>query len=194
MAESVNRGGGPYTVDEGSSITLYGSGTDIDSTSLTYAWDLDGIVADFEAVGQNVPFSGLDGPGTPTVRLQVCDTGTPGSACTVDNATVTVNNVAPSLDVNVNSGNTVYYVNWTAANPAAGTAEGVINLPNGDTVGVQFDALNPNGSPSFFYGAQTSGGRNFWNPSAPYISTEVPNAPPASDIIQLSGGTAPFTP
>jgi hypothetical protein len=42
--------------------------------------------------------------------------------------------------------------------------------------------------------AQTDGGTNYWSPSAPYISTEVENAPPASDIIALStGGDATIT-
>ena len=181
--------GGPYTVDEGSSITLNGSGSDVDSTVLTYAWDLDNN-GSFETPGQNVAFNGLDGPASVPVTLRVCDRGTPPpSVCTTDTRSVTVNNVTPSLTVNVNTGNTVYYVDWTAADPGAGTASGVINLPNGDTVNVTFEALNPDNTPSFYYGAQTSGGTNFWNPSAPYISAEVPNAPPASDILQLSGGS-----
>jgi hypothetical protein len=191
--------GGPYSVNEGASITLNGTGTDIvaEGTAVSFSWDLDndGI---FETPGQNVTFSGVDGPGLAPVSVKVCDAGTPlPAACTVATVNVTVNNVAPTVGVNVNSGNTVYYVDWTAANPAAGTASGVITLPNGDTLGVRFDALNPitnptldiNGAHSFFDGAQTSGGTNFWNPSAPYISTEVPNAPPASDIIRLSGGS-----
>ncbi|MBV5317983.1 MAG: PEP-CTERM sorting domain-containing protein, partial [Desulfobulbaceae bacterium] len=36
--------------------------------------------------------------------------------------------------------------------------------------------------------AQTSGGTNFWNPSAPYLNATVGNAPPASDIIALNVG------
>jgi hypothetical protein len=38
--------------------------------------------------------------------------------------------------------------------------------------------------------AQTSGGTNYWNPSSPYISATVDNAPPASDIIALRLATA----
>ncbi|MFO0667917.1 MAG: hypothetical protein U0174_28455 [Polyangiaceae bacterium] len=37
---------------------------------------------------------------------------------------------------------------------------------------------------------QTSGGTNFWNPGAPYISATVDNAPPASDIIAISASGA----
>lgn len=42
--------------------------------------------------------------------------------------------------------------------------------------------------------AQTSGGTNYWSPSAPYLSSAVSNAPPASDIIGLNtGGTKTIT-
>ncbi len=42
--------------------------------------------------------------------------------------------------------------------------------------------------------AQVSGGINYWSPSAPYTSATVSNAPPASDIIQLTnGGTETIT-
>lgn len=37
---------------------------------------------------------------------------------------------------------------------------------------------------------QTSCGTNYWNPSSPYISATVPNAPPDCDIIALSQATA----
>ncbi len=37
---------------------------------------------------------------------------------------------------------------------------------------------------------QTSCGTNYWNPSIPYISATVPNAPPDCDIIALSQATS----
>ena len=37
---------------------------------------------------------------------------------------------------------------------------------------------------------QTSCGTNYWNPSTPYISATVPNAPPDCDIIALSQATS----
>ena len=80
------------------------------------------------------------------------------------------------------------YVDWTSASVAGGTATGVITLPDSSTVTVNFAAINPNGSPGSLYGAQTSGGTNYWNPSTPYISTQVENALPGTDILQLSGG------
>jgi hypothetical protein len=36
--------------------------------------------------------------------------------------------------------------------------------------------------------AQTSGGTNYWIPSAPYLSPVIDNAPPDSDVIFLVGG------
>lgn len=81
-----------------------------------------------------------------------------------------------------------HYVDWTAANVAGGTASGVITLPDSSTVSVAFEAINPDGSAGNLYFAQTGGGINYWNPSAPYISAEVDNAPPDSDIIALVGG------
>lgn len=83
-----------------------------------------------------------------------------------------------------------HYVDWTAADVGGGTATGTITLPDSSTVTVDFEALNPDLTPGSLNFAQTSGGTNFWafNGGAPYISTEVDNAPPDSDIISLVGG------
>jgi MYXO-CTERM domain-containing protein len=83
---------------------------------------------------------------------------------------------------------TFNYVDWETADPAQGTASGVITLPDASVVNVTFQALNDNDTPGTLYGAQVSGGTNFWNPAAPYISAEVENSPPDTDIIQLAGG------
>ncbi len=56
--------GGPYTVDEGSSVTLTATGTDPEGQPLTYAWDLDNN-GTFETPGQSVSFAGVDGPADP---------------------------------------------------------------------------------------------------------------------------------
>jgi hypothetical protein len=82
-----------------------------------------------------------------------------------------------------------YYVEWSAADVAHGTASGTISLPDAGTVSVEFAALTADGGAGNLYGAQVNGtGTNYWVPSAPYISTEVQNAPPDPDILQLSGG------
>jgi hypothetical protein len=81
-----------------------------------------------------------------------------------------------------------YYVDWTTANVAGGTASGLITLPDASTVNVAFSATFASGAPGNLYGAQTGGGINYWNPSSPYVSAQVDNAPPGTDIVQLSGG------
>ena len=53
--------GGPYSVNEGGSVTLTATGSDPNGDSLTYAWDLDNN-GSFETPGQSVNFAGLDGP------------------------------------------------------------------------------------------------------------------------------------
>jgi predicted extracellular nuclease len=85
--------GGPYSVDEGSSVTLSANGSDPEGGAVSYAWDLDGN-GTFETPGQSVSFSPDDGPATLTVRVQVTDDV--GLTKTAD-ATVNVANVAPTV-------------------------------------------------------------------------------------------------
>jgi hypothetical protein len=59
-------------------------------------------------------------------------------------------------------------------------------------VTVNFAATFANGSPGTFFFGQTNGGTNYWNPTTPYISSEVSNAPPDSDILALVGGQNQF--
>jgi hypothetical protein len=80
------------------------------------------------------------------------------------------------------------YVDWLSASPGAGTASGLITLPDASTVTVNFAALNADGSPGSYKFAQTVGGTNYWSPSAPYTSAQVSNAPPGTDIVSLIGG------
>jgi predicted extracellular nuclease len=84
--------GGPYAVNEGSSITLTATGSDPEGQPLSYAWDLDNN-GTFETPGQSVSFAGVDGPATLTVNVQVTDNG---GLTAMASATVTVNNVAPT--------------------------------------------------------------------------------------------------
>jgi uncharacterized delta-60 repeat protein len=90
--------GGPYTVAEGSSVPLTGSGSDSDpGDTLTYAWDLDNN-GTFETPGQNVTFSvaGRDGPSSQTVVLRVTDNGGLSATST---ATVSITNVPPTASL-----------------------------------------------------------------------------------------------
>lgn len=84
-----------------------------------------------------------------------------------------------------------HYVDWTSANVAGGTATGTITLPDSSTVTVSFEAINSDGSAGNLNFAQTNGsGTNYWNANgqAPFLSSQVDNAPPDSDIISLVGG------
>lgn len=74
---------------------------------------------------------------------------------------------------------TISWTDWTSSSVANSNVLGTL-IVDGSPVDVTFS-----GPYSF---AQTSGGTNYWNPSAPYISTAVDNAPPASDIIALGAG------
>lgn len=85
--------GGPYSVDEGSSITLTAAGADPEFGPLTYAWDLDND-GSFETPGQDVSFAGIDGPASLTVAVQVTDNGGLSAVAT---STITVNDIAPTL-------------------------------------------------------------------------------------------------
>jgi hypothetical protein len=86
--------GGPYSVDEGGTVSLTASGSDPDGEDLSYAWDLDGD-GTYETAGQTATFAAgtLDGPGTVTVGVQVTDER--GKTAT-DTATIGIVNVAPS--------------------------------------------------------------------------------------------------
>lgn len=106
----VAEAGGPYTVDEGSSVTVDASGSsDPDGDTLTYTWDLnnDGT---YETQSEIAIFSPQDGPATLTVGLQVSDGKGISDADTV---TIKVNNVAPTVDAGsdqtINEGNTASF-------------------------------------------------------------------------------------
>ncbi|MFC1714494.1 sigma-70 family RNA polymerase sigma factor [Candidatus Poribacteria bacterium] len=90
--------GGPYSVGEGSSITVIASGSDPDDDPLTFAWDLDND-GTFGTPGQSVTFSaaGLDGPDSHPITVQVTDTG--GLSAT-DQTTVSVLDVKPTASFN----------------------------------------------------------------------------------------------
>lgn len=73
-------------------------------------------------------------------------------------------------------GATVLWTDWTNATPGnRGYAAGTMGSL---TVGYAGE----------LWGAQTSGGTNYWSPTTSYLSSAVSNAPPASDILQLGGG------
>ena len=89
--------GGPYTCDEGVACAVSGSGTDVPADTLSYEWDCDydGITFTPDFTGQSGSCTYPDGPASHTAAIRVCDED---GACTVDTASVTVNNVPPTAD------------------------------------------------------------------------------------------------
>lgn len=87
--------GGPYSVNEGGSVEVTGTGNDPENGSLTYAWDLDNN-GSFETPGQSVSFSAssLDGPSGHTIAVQVTDDG---NLTATNQATVNILNVVPTV-------------------------------------------------------------------------------------------------
>ena len=85
---------GPYVVIEGGSVIVSATGNDPENGPLTYAWDLDNN-GSFETSGQSVTFSAVsaDGPGSQHIAVQVTDNG---NLTDTDQATVTIDNVAPT--------------------------------------------------------------------------------------------------
>src|SRR6476661_6611289 len=86
--------GGPYAVDEGSSVTVTASGHDPEGGALQYAWDLDND-GTFETPGQTATFSAasLDGPGSRTIGVRVTDDG---GLTAVATTSVAIANVPPT--------------------------------------------------------------------------------------------------
>jgi len=90
---------GPYETDEGTNVTLDGSGSfDPNGSALTYAWDFDddglfddatGVSPSFDPVGDGV---GQDG--VYPIRLKVTNAA---GLSDIDESEVTVNNVAPAV-------------------------------------------------------------------------------------------------
>ncbi|MCA9125481.1 MAG: DUF2341 domain-containing protein [Planctomycetales bacterium] len=92
--------GTSYVVDEGGTITLDGTGsTDSDGSITLYEWDLnyDGTNFNPTANGSTTTFdaSGISGSSTRTVALRVTDNS--GNVSSLSTATVTINNVAPTI-------------------------------------------------------------------------------------------------
>lgn len=87
-------------------------------------------------------------------------------------------------------GATIYWTNWTSATPGSpGSATGTIT-------GATISPVTVDYSGELTFGQTTPGGTNYWVPSTPYISPQVSNAPPDSDIIALdlasTGNTITF--
>lgn len=95
LAPPASEAGGPYTVLEGTPLTLVGTGT-VDFPPIAYEWDLDYDGATFtpDVVGDTATLPALDGPATRTVAFRVTDSL---GQTTVDAATVFIANAPPVL-------------------------------------------------------------------------------------------------
>jgi hypothetical protein len=99
--------GGPYTINEGDSLTLNGAGSsDPDGDSLSYSWDINGDGVYFDATGVNPTVSWADlmalggihdGSATYNVRLQVEDGN--GNVSYSPATTLTVHGVPPTVSI-----------------------------------------------------------------------------------------------
>jgi PKD repeat protein len=90
--------GGPYTVNEGNSVILDGSGSqDPDGSIVSYEWDFDYAAGAFtvDAVGRTAAAVYSDGPSTITVALRVTDNDGASHLATTQ---VQVENVAPTAE------------------------------------------------------------------------------------------------
>jgi PKD domain/Bacterial Ig-like domain (group 1) len=87
--------GGPYTVNEGGSVTVSATATDPDGDPISYVWDLNNDLT-FETPGQSVTFSAaaLDGPSSHMIAVRAVDSH---GASDIDGATVNVQNVDPTV-------------------------------------------------------------------------------------------------
>ncbi|NLS94972.1 MAG: cadherin-like domain-containing protein, partial [Planctomycetaceae bacterium] len=100
--------GGPYTTSEATGVMLEGTGsTDPEEATLTYAWDFDGdeifgetTTAFGNETGATPTFTAPDGNATYQVSLRVTDDE---MLSHTDTATITVNNVAPTLTIGGNA-------------------------------------------------------------------------------------------
>jgi hypothetical protein len=87
--------GGPYTTNEGANVALDGTGSvDPGGSTLTYEWDLDDDGQFDDATGPTPTFELVGQDGAYTVRLKVTNVD---DLSDVDEATVTVVNVAPTV-------------------------------------------------------------------------------------------------
>jgi CSLREA domain-containing protein len=140
---------GPYTIAEGASVTLNGSGsTDPEDETLTYAWDLnnDLTFGDVTGVGPTVDWAtlqsfGIVDDGTHTIGLQV-DDGRGGLNATT--ATLTVTNTQPTISTTGAATATpgvAYTLNLSVTDPGADTVTSwIINWGDGT---IQTIAGNP---------------------------------------------------
>ncbi len=127
----VANAGGPYIVNEGSSIVLSGAGSgDPDGTIASYAWDYDGDGQYDDAAGVAPSFAQTNS-GSYFVGLRVTDNR---GATSTTTASITVNNVAPTANAGSDQ-------NGSVGAPVSLSASGSSD-PGNDIVGYAWDLDN----------------------------------------------------
>jgi hypothetical protein len=169
----------PYTVNEGGTLTLKGSGSDsIDPpNALIYQWDLNGNGVFGESSTpfgnetlQNPVFNatGLDGPGTYQVQLRVTDQG--GLTSDPVSTTITIVNVPPTVSISGKSsageGSTLTYKAMATDPSIADTKAGFTYVWSVKKNGVTFN--------------------NFAGQGTTQIQLTDPDAPATPDQFQIS--------
>lgn len=128
FANPVSDPGGPYTVNEGSSVAISGSGSSDDGSIVSYKWDLNynaSLGFRTSITGMAFTYNASDGPLGRTIALRVTDDE--GNITTNTAGSLTVNNVQPTITLtgasSVDEGNTCT-LNWTKSDPGQDTISG----------------------------------------------------------------------
>jgi hypothetical protein len=188
----IANAGGPYTVDEGGSVTLDASSSyDPDGSIASYAWDFnaDGVYDDATGVSPTFSAAALDGPGSQLVSLKVTDNN---GATATQAVTVTINNVpptaTPNFDSSVNEGGSFNLALTSPSDPSsADTAAGFAYAFNcGDGNGYSsFSATSSASCPTDDNGVRSVGAKiqdKDGGVSTYTGSVTVNNVPPTADL------------
>jgi PKD domain len=165
--------GGPYSIDEGSALTLNASGSsDPDGDTLAYTWDVngDGTFGDATGVNPTLTWAQLnalgiiDGPDVRNVRVRISDGVNP--AVTSSSAALTVVNVKPA------SGTITGPLDPVAVNGTVNVSASFSDPGTADTHTATWDwgdGASSAGSVSESNGAGTATGTHFY--TAPGVYT-----------------------
>lgn len=131
--------GGPYTVDEGSSLSYAGSATDPGNDTLTYEWDFDYDNSTFtvDASGDDLtaPSNTYLNDANKTVALRVRDDD--GGVSSIVTASVTVSNVPPTANAGTS---------YTEDEGSSITFSGTATDPGNETLTYEWDFTYSGGS------------------------------------------------
>jgi VCBS repeat-containing protein len=188
----VANAGEPYTMDEGSSLTLAGYGSDagpMDAAALVYTWDLnrDGVFGDATGATPTLSWAelsslGLKDSGSYAITLRVADDDTWTNAAT----TVTIYNLAPTVTADVSSQQAQYSdpipnsVTFTATDPVDAMSAAVSYSFNGGA----FTAGLPDAS-SIAGGLSFAGAANQSTP-ATWVLSGIADLQPGTYVLRMT--------